>query len=141
MLVCSIVFIVVFGRISCRNCRTHYESFALSEQAMYSAFVMDIDTTSCRLELHIIGTPYRVTSDPLYDREFSPPYEVSANMSIQTSWFSFCDIVMSNPSSLVEAKYRPTWSATCMLFIPGLEVCLPSRFTCTEISGLVIRLM
>ena len=47
---------------------------------------MDMETTSCLQEFHITGVPNRVTSDPLLDGEFSPPYDASAYSFISPSF-------------------------------------------------------
>ena len=104
---------------------------------MYSASVIDIETTSCLCELQITGTPYRVTSDPLWDLELSPPYEASAYNTVWASSFNL-SFVTFNPSCWVEAKHCTSSFAVRRLSWLGLDVCLLSRFICRLIYGRVI---
>ena len=124
---------------SLRSWLSHCEFLAVSEQAMYSASVMDMDTTSCLRELHITGIANSVTSDPLWDLEFSLLYEASAYSFIGTSFSSrnFGDsfVFKIKPSPFVEAKYCPSHCAVRRFYWFGLDVRLPSRFTCKEISA------
>ena len=110
---------------------------------MYSASVIDMETTSCLRELHITGVPYRIASDPLLDREFSTRYEASAYSFIRTFFSGFADsvVVRTSPSLLVKARYCTSCFAVRRFSELGFDVRLTSRFTCKLISSRVILFM
>ena len=86
--------------------------------AMYSASVIDCDVTSCLRDVHIIGTPFRVTRIPDWDRTSSPPYAASAYIFIRASRLPF-GVCISIPSFPVKAKY-----CTNCLAVSGARQCL-----------------
>ena len=58
-------------QISVITLRSHRASFAASEQAMYSASVLEVATTDCLVDFHEIAPLYSVNKDPEVDFQVS----------------------------------------------------------------------